>query len=156
MSSAAAHAFPSEPMTTCWPLKTEQTSLKIDKFCCLACTEPVGVFQSGTDGVTGISCGTHLIKQAADYNPNVQRATLAFVSCVWCFITTKTCEAVTVAVGWWWWWEGGTSYRSAPFVPLGVCPLLRVRRHDLSSRWRSDGSGCDPHRPAVGAARLNP
>lgn len=83
-SSAAAHAFPCEPMTTCWPLKTERTSLKIDKLC-LACTEPAGVLQSGTDGFTGISCGTDLIQQAADYNPDVQRATPTFVSWVWWF-----------------------------------------------------------------------
>lgn len=88
VSSAAAHAFPSELVTICWPLKTEQISLKIDKLG-LACTEPVSVFQSGTDRIAPISWERDLIQQAANCNTNVKRATLTFVSWVWCFITTR-------------------------------------------------------------------
>lgn len=82
------------------------------------------------------------------------------------FYHHQTCEGGVGEDG------GGVSYRSAPFVPLGVSPLLRVGRHDLSSRWRSDGSGCcsrfggsfyvtsmwcsNPHRPAAGALHWVP
>lgn len=71
-SSIATHAFPSELMTTVWPLKTEQNNLKIDKLR-LACTEPVRLFQAGTHRIARISWS---VKQ-------IESNTLQFITQMW-------------------------------------------------------------------------
>lgn len=64
--------FPLSWWQLVWPLKTEQNSLKIDKLC-LAFTEPVRLFQSGTHQIARISWS---VKQ-------IESNTLQFITQTW-------------------------------------------------------------------------